>query len=296
MFRVLKKEININLFPLFSITCIINESSQMWKLHMCIPPHLLHRALLYGGMKESQPGTTQVELKDTSASAFGILLKYMYSGRLNLLEIKVRELICPEMNRLNLFGSKHTVWPRKAYSLSYIRVKVQRCKMNFIWDLANYVLLMGLIFIRKEIHVPVCENIWDVENNFKFQFILKSVFMKLNDNTLFTGWKSVGHIGNVSSLWFCGSWICYFWLFESDFEHFKCVFDLWHCKHVPSYIPVPSVQRIHRQKRPGDSSEWNILYLISGEFLLNIFHIWCFQPYFVHVRKISDRKKLKSTH
>lgn len=61
----------------------------MSKLHVCIPPHLLCRALLYGGMKESQPGTTQIELKDTSASAFGILLKYMYSGRLNLLEIKV---------------------------------------------------------------------------------------------------------------------------------------------------------------------------------------------------------------
>lgn len=81
----------------------------MSKLHVCIPPHLLCRALLYGGMKESQPGTTQIELKDTSASAFGILLKYMYSGRLNLLEIKVRELMCPEMNTLTQVSSKHAV-------------------------------------------------------------------------------------------------------------------------------------------------------------------------------------------
>lgn len=50
-------------------------------------------------MKESQPGTTQVELKDTSASAFSILLKYMYSGRLNLLEIKVKP-IYPETNKI----------------------------------------------------------------------------------------------------------------------------------------------------------------------------------------------------
>lgn len=106
----------------------------MSKLHVCIPPHLLGRALLYGGMKESQPGTTQIELKDTSASAFGILLKYMYSGRLNLLEIKVREPMCPEMNTFTQVGSKHAVWPRKMYILSYKQLKVQRLKINFIWD------------------------------------------------------------------------------------------------------------------------------------------------------------------
>lgn len=52
-----------------------------------------YRALLYGGMKESQPGTTEVELPDTPAQAFGALLKYMYTGRMNLLEMKVLSLL-----------------------------------------------------------------------------------------------------------------------------------------------------------------------------------------------------------
>lgn len=54
-----------------------------------ISQNLLCRALLFGGMRESQPGTTEVELKDTSSSAFSVLLKYIYTGRINLLEIKV---------------------------------------------------------------------------------------------------------------------------------------------------------------------------------------------------------------
>ena len=49
----------------------------------------VHRALLYGGMKESQPGTTEITLPDTPALAFAALLKYMYTGRMNLTEIKV---------------------------------------------------------------------------------------------------------------------------------------------------------------------------------------------------------------
>ena len=50
---------------------------------------LYFRALLYGGMKESQPGTTEIELQDTPSLAFSALLKYIYSGRMNLVEIQV---------------------------------------------------------------------------------------------------------------------------------------------------------------------------------------------------------------
>ena len=46
--------------------------------------------MLFGGLKEAQPGTTEVELKDTSAPAFSVLLHYIYTGRINLLDIKVK--------------------------------------------------------------------------------------------------------------------------------------------------------------------------------------------------------------
>ena len=47
------------------------------------------RALLYGGLKESLPGTQEIELQDTPSVAFSALLKYIYSGRMNLIEVQV---------------------------------------------------------------------------------------------------------------------------------------------------------------------------------------------------------------
>ena len=40
-------------------------------------------------MKESLPGTNEIELPETPPAAFAALLKYMYTGRMNLTEIKV---------------------------------------------------------------------------------------------------------------------------------------------------------------------------------------------------------------
>uniref|UniRef100_S4RLR5 BTB/POZ domain-containing protein 9 n=1 Tax=Petromyzon marinus TaxID=7757 RepID=S4RLR5_PETMA len=45
------------------------------------------RALLYGGMKESQP-EAEVRLDDTTAEAFAVLLRYIYSGRVSLGELR----------------------------------------------------------------------------------------------------------------------------------------------------------------------------------------------------------------
>lgn len=49
-------------------------------------------ALLFGGMKESTPNA-EIELPDTSAEAFGILLEYIYSGKVMLSKLteQVRE-------------------------------------------------------------------------------------------------------------------------------------------------------------------------------------------------------------
>ena len=38
---------------------------------------------------ESQPGITEVELQETAAKPFEALLKYIYTGKMNLLEVKV---------------------------------------------------------------------------------------------------------------------------------------------------------------------------------------------------------------
>jgi len=44
------------------------------------------RALLFGGMKESTQ--SEIELKDAPTLAFKTLLKYVYSGRMSLAELK----------------------------------------------------------------------------------------------------------------------------------------------------------------------------------------------------------------
>jgi len=48
--------------------------------------------LLYGGLRESQMDCSVVELKDTPATGFHHLLKYIYTGRINLSDLRVSRL------------------------------------------------------------------------------------------------------------------------------------------------------------------------------------------------------------
>ena len=47
------------------------------------------RALLYGGLRESQHDNHIIEIKECKAAAFKILLLYIYTGRISLIKEKV---------------------------------------------------------------------------------------------------------------------------------------------------------------------------------------------------------------
>jgi len=61
------------------------------------------RALLFGGLRESQPSCGEVELKDTCPKAFQHLLKYIYTGRMQLTELK-EELLLDILGLAHRYG------------------------------------------------------------------------------------------------------------------------------------------------------------------------------------------------
>ena len=58
-------------------------------------------ALLFGGLRESHEG--RVDLPNTSADGFRILLHYVYSGRINLVELKEDQLL-EQLGLANRYG------------------------------------------------------------------------------------------------------------------------------------------------------------------------------------------------
>ncbi|XP_062851849.1 BTB/POZ domain-containing protein 9 isoform X2 [Trichomycterus rosablanca] len=73
------------------------------------------RALLYGGMRESQP-QAEVRLEDTRVEAFSMLLRYLYTGRASLSEAKEETL-------LDFLGLAHRydLQPLEASTCDYLR-------------------------------------------------------------------------------------------------------------------------------------------------------------------------------
>jgi len=49
------------------------------------------RALLYGGLRESQHDNHTIEIKECKSAAFKILLLYIYTGRISLIKEKVKK-------------------------------------------------------------------------------------------------------------------------------------------------------------------------------------------------------------
>jgi hypothetical protein len=69
---------NLLLRPVICELCIVNH-------------YFIFRALLFGGMRESQQ--SEIELKGTSLRAFKGLLKYIYTGHMSLANQKVFSII-----------------------------------------------------------------------------------------------------------------------------------------------------------------------------------------------------------
>ncbi|BFZ07199.1 hypothetical protein BsWGS_10238 [Bradybaena similaris] len=106
------------------------------------------RALLYGRMKESQPGTTEIELKDTPTFAFSAFLKYIYTGRINLKDYQEEDL-------LDILSLSHRfIFMELESSVSdYLKSIVSIHNVCPIFDLANIYNLTSLC--------NVCEDYMD---------------------------------------------------------------------------------------------------------------------------------------
>ncbi|XP_052263784.1 BTB/POZ domain-containing protein 9-like [Dreissena polymorpha] len=103
------------------------------------------RAMLYGGLLESQPGTSEIPLQDTSAKAFEALLKYMYTGKMNLTEVKEEHL-------LDILGMAHRYGftDLEAAISDYLKAILNIRNVCLIYDLANIYSLQSLCEVCKD--------------------------------------------------------------------------------------------------------------------------------------------------
>ncbi|KAL6487916.1 hypothetical protein MHYP_G00045420 [Metynnis hypsauchen] len=96
------------------------------------------RALLYGGMRESQP-QAEVRLEETRAEAFSMLLRYLYTGRASLSEAREETL-------LDFLGLAHRygLQPLEASTCDFLRTLLNTRNVCLIFDVASLYCLRGL--------------------------------------------------------------------------------------------------------------------------------------------------------
>ncbi|CAK9301887.1 unnamed protein product [Gordionus sp. m RMFG-2023] len=97
------------------------------------------RALLYGGMKESLPDCNEIELKDAPNQAFKTLLKYIYTGKMNLTSQK-EETLLETLGLANQYGFTHLESSISDYLKAILTVK----NVCMIFDMANLYRLSSL--------------------------------------------------------------------------------------------------------------------------------------------------------
>ncbi|KAI8480542.1 PREDICTED: BTB/POZ domain-containing protein 9-like [Branchiostoma belcheri] len=97
------------------------------------------RALLFGGMRESKPGTGEIPLPETSAIAFQALLRYIYTGKINLADLK-------EENILDVLGLAHKYGflELEASISDYLRAILNIRNVCMVYDVATLYSLLSL--------------------------------------------------------------------------------------------------------------------------------------------------------
>lgn len=126
------------------------------------------RAMLYGGMRESQPGTSEVRLEDTSAKAFEAVLRYMYTGKMNLMEVKEEYL-------LDILGMAHRYGFTELESAisDYLKAILNIRNVCLIYDLANIYSLRSL-----------CETCKEFIDRNASQILLSDAFLQLSKTSV----------------------------------------------------------------------------------------------------------------
>lgn len=97
------------------------------------------RALLFGGLKESRNQQTEIELQDTPSSGFHHLLKYIYTGRINLDELK-EEVLLEVLGLAHKYGFLDL---QTAMS-EFLKKKLNIANVCLIFDMASMYSLRGL--------------------------------------------------------------------------------------------------------------------------------------------------------
>lgn len=100
--------------------------------------YFFYRALLYGGMRESQP-QAEVRLEDTRVDAFSMLLRYLYTGRASLSDAKDETL-------LDFLGLAHRygLQPLEESTCDYLRTLLNTQNVSLIFDVASLYNLSSL--------------------------------------------------------------------------------------------------------------------------------------------------------
>ncbi|CAF1098217.1 unnamed protein product [Adineta steineri] len=80
------------------------------------------RALLYGGLRESQHNNHSIEIKECKAAAFKILLLYTYTGRINLIKEK-EDILLDLLGLVHQYGFQQLETSLSIYLKSILSLK-----------------------------------------------------------------------------------------------------------------------------------------------------------------------------
>ncbi|PIK52134.1 putative BTB/POZ domain-containing protein 9 [Apostichopus japonicus] len=112
------------------------------------------RALLFGGLRESDPECRTIELKDTNAQAFETLLKYIYMGRVNLLDLR-EDILLDVMGLAHQYGFAEL----EGAISGYLRAILSIHNVCLIYDVAT---LYSLDSLKQTCYMYMDSNAEDV--------------------------------------------------------------------------------------------------------------------------------------